>query len=362
MNTTLASLREQGIQALREGNLDLAIDVLVRALVADSQDAEAQMFLGVAYSQKGLHAQARRAPQNAVELRPREARWYFNLGVALEQSGDTSGAVDAYRQAVRISPEQPQARARLLGLNAAVDAPHAAARQSMASGDSGSIWGASQSTGGLTMEAASPARPAGTIECSRCRQWSKPGLSCEWCSAPLQRAPAPSTAPWLQPSYAGTVGSSGAGSAMSLAPAMGAGEAFGRRFAASFIDGIIVEVMSLIVGFMSGIAMAGAGGGLTAAGRSSAGALGSALAVVIATAYYAGMLSAFGRTLGKMALGLRVVGPDGGNPSFLRAVLRELIGKFVSCIVLCLGYLWMLWDGEQQTWHDKMAGTHVERA
>jgi uncharacterized RDD family membrane protein YckC len=34
----------------------------------------------------------------------------------------------------------------------------------------------------------------------------------------------------------------------------------------------------------------------------------------------------------------------------------------ISAIVLCLGYLWMLWDGEQQTWHDKIAGTHVERA
>jgi uncharacterized RDD family membrane protein YckC len=74
------------------------------------------------------------------------------------------------------------------------------------------------------------------------------------------------------------------------------------------------------------------------------------------------MLSACGQTVGKMALGLRVVGPDGGNPSFWRAALREEIGKLISAIVLCLGYLWMLWDGEQQTWHDKIAGTHVERA
>ena len=28
-------------------------------------------------------------------------------------------------------------------------------------------------------------------------------------------------------------------------------------------------------------------------------------------------------------------------------------------IVICLGYLWMLWDPEKQTWHDKMAGSVV---
>jgi hypothetical protein len=27
-----------------------------------------------------------------------------------------------------------------------------------------------------------------------------------------------------------------------------------------------------------------------------------------------------------------------------------------------LGYFWMLWDEQQQTWHDKIAGTTVERA
>lgn len=72
--------------------------------------------------------------------------------------------------------------------------------------------------------------------------------------------------------------------------------------------------------------------------------------------------SSRGQTPGKMALGIRVTDPEGGNPSFLRAVLREVIGKWISSLIVCLGYLWMLWDAEQQTWHDKIAGTHVERA
>src|SRR5947199_4405895 len=79
-------------------------------------------------------------------------------------------------------------------------------------------------------------------------------------------------------------------------------------------------------------------------------------------AYCGGMLAVRGQTLGKMAMGLRVAGPDGGNPSFWRAALRETLGKLISGYALCLGYLWMLWDGKQQTWHDKMAQTLVESA
>jgi uncharacterized RDD family membrane protein YckC len=65
-----------------------------------------------------------------------------------------------------------------------------------------------------------------------------------------------------------------------------------------------------------------------------------------------------GQTLGKKALGIRVVdfntgGPIGGGRGFLR-----YIGRIPSSIFF-LGYLWMLWDPQKQTWHDKIAGTVV---
>ena len=44
------------------------------------------------------------------------------------------------------------------------------------------------------------------------------------------------------------------------------------------------------------------------------------------------------------------------------AVLREIVGKFVSAIAFFLGFLWIGWDGRKQGWHDKIAGTHVVRA
>src|SRR5437879_13725660 len=73
MDTPTPSPRAQGIQALREGQLDHAIDFLARAIAAESQDAEAQAYLGVAYSQKGLHARGRQALERAAALQPQNA-------------------------------------------------------------------------------------------------------------------------------------------------------------------------------------------------------------------------------------------------------------------------------------------------
>src|SRR5438477_138406 len=53
MEALTLSLRDQGIEALRSGDTNGAVDLLARAVMADGQDAEAQAFLGVAYSQKG---------------------------------------------------------------------------------------------------------------------------------------------------------------------------------------------------------------------------------------------------------------------------------------------------------------------
>ena len=66
-----------------------------------------------------------------------------------------------------------------------------------------------------------------------------------------------------------------------------------------------------------------------------------------------------GQTLGKRALGIRVYDLRQGGPiGYGRAFIRYL-GRIVSGLVILLGYLWMLWDGEKQTWHDKFAGSVV---
>ena len=69
-----------------------------------------------------------------------------------------------------------------------------------------------------------------------------------------------------------------------------------------------------------------------------------------------------GRTLGKMAVGTKVVNEDGESPSLLTAFMREVIGKFISRIVLGLGFIWILFDPKFQGWHDKIASTYVIKA
>lgn len=38
------------------------------------------------------------------------------------------------------------------------------------------------------------------------------------------------------------------------------------------------------------------------------------------------------------------------------------LASALSIIVFFLGFLWMLLDGDKQTWHDKIAGTVVVRS
>jgi hypothetical protein len=49
---------------------------------------------------------------------------------------------------------------------------------------------------------------------------------------------------------------------------------------------------------------------------------------------------------------------DGSYIGIKRALIRILM-SYVSQIVLLLGYLWMLWDANNQTWHDKVAKSVV---
>jgi signal peptidase I len=66
-----------------------------------------------------------------------------------------------------------------------------------------------------------------------------------------------------------------------------------------------------------------------------------------------------GATPGKMIFKLKVVTTHYKPLSFWSALLRESIGKWISSLIFSLGYLWMLIDKKNQTWHDKIAQTFV---
>jgi uncharacterized RDD family membrane protein YckC len=66
----------------------------------------------------------------------------------------------------------------------------------------------------------------------------------------------------------------------------------------------------------------------------------------------------YGQTVGAKIARVRVVRLDGKQLGYLRAAARYLVAG-ISAIVFALGYLWMLRDPKNQTWHDKAAGSLV---
>ena len=124
---------------------------------------------------------------------------------------------------------------------------------------------------------------------------------------------------------------------------------FWARFVALFIDSIVIAIIPIIL-----IAI---GSGSNSSGLL---ALGYVLYFVGAIAYYVYFEGGpTGQTLGKRAMGIRVIDFNtGGSIGHGRAFVRW-IGRIISGFICYLGYFWMLWDKEKQCWHDKMANDVV---
>ncbi|OQB06365.1 MAG: RDD family protein [bacterium ADurb.Bin212] len=75
--------------------------------------------------------------------------------------------------------------------------------------------------------------------------------------------------------------------------------------------------------------------------------------------YYILMLKYFGASLGKMALKMRVVSKNGGELDWVSIILRETVGKFLSGLILGIGYLMVAWNPKKQALHDQIAGSYV---
>jgi uncharacterized RDD family membrane protein YckC len=124
---------------------------------------------------------------------------------------------------------------------------------------------------------------------------------------------------------------------------------FWSRFGAVLLDGLIVAVVPVIVFIIGGVS---GSDGLLVLGYVAYFAIFIAYEI-----YFHGGHT--GQTIGKRALGIRVVDFSTGGPiGYGRATLR-VIGRWISGAVCYLGYLWMLWDKEKQCWHDKMANDVV---
>jgi len=140
---------------------------------------------------------------------------------------------------------------------------------------------------------------------------------------------------------------------------------FWRRFCAYFLDGLILNIVMLPVGLMTGVSWVG----LFASQEDItpewfASYMGSLLTLalfgMVVNWLYAALLQSSSRqgTLGQMALGLRVTDLEGRRVSFARATGRYF-AVIVTGLTFAIGYLIMLFTEKRQTLHDLIAGTVV---
>ena len=96
------------------------------------------------------------------------------------------------------------------------------------------------------------------------------------------------------------------------------------------------------------------------AGMITGGALVMAAGFLVVAFIYLRALGGTGQTWGRKIVGIKVVDADHGTPiGFGRALGRQLFEGLISSWIFYLGFLWMLWDDRNQTWHDKVVSSVV---
>ena len=129
---------------------------------------------------------------------------------------------------------------------------------------------------------------------------------------------------------------------------------FWVRFAAVVIDTIILGVANTVLQFSLMPLM---GGREPRAMLAAVGVL-SLLGMVVHSLYEGLFVARLAATPGKMALGLKVVRPDGSAVLFGRAYARYF-AKILSALTLMIGYLMAATDPERRALHDRICDTRV---
>jgi len=130
---------------------------------------------------------------------------------------------------------------------------------------------------------------------------------------------------------------------------------FGIRFAAKFLDGVIIGVPGWILQFGTIALFNNEPDTATIAML-----VGWLVSMILNITYYTWMHGKWGATVGKMACGLRVVTASGGKISYGLAAGR-FFAEMVSGIILYIGYIMAAFDDERRALHDRICNTRVIR-
>ena len=162
---------------------------------------------------------------------------------------------------------------------------------------------------------------------------------------PPQQPPAgfpPPAAGGYPPPQPPMMGGNPAAAGYTIAPGVERAE-FLPRFLGRLIDMVIFAVPYLLISQVSSLL---------------------AFVLVIAGIFYWLYLEGgpAGQTVGKKIMNIRVVSAETGGPLGWGGAAIRYVCNIVAGIPYGLGFLWMLWDPEKMTWHDKWSKTVVVSA
>jgi uncharacterized RDD family membrane protein YckC len=130
---------------------------------------------------------------------------------------------------------------------------------------------------------------------------------------------------------------------------------FWIRFGAHMIDSVMLGIVNTIISLiLIGSALAAEEPAIAVGAI-----LGSyAIGIAIGMSYEGWFLVNKGATVGKMALGLKVIRASGAQITWGLAIGRYF-SKLVSGMMLSIGFLMAAWDEERRTLHDRICDTRV---
>ncbi|WP_437883518.1 RDD family protein [Pseudomonas sp. LRF_L74] len=139
-----------------------------------------------------------------------------------------------------------------------------------------------------------------------------------------------------------------------------------RRLAAMFYDFLLCIAIAMVVTliYQQGILRSIFGGDalmeMSRTGALDRDPLLATLVLLSLFGFFAKFWTHNGQTLGMQVWGLRVQNADGSAISLWQALLRFVVA-IASWLVAGLGFWWMLWDENKDTWHDKYSESRIVR-
>jgi uncharacterized RDD family membrane protein YckC len=131
---------------------------------------------------------------------------------------------------------------------------------------------------------------------------------------------------------------------------------WGLRVGSALLDGLVVFVPTLVIGIVAGVATAASGSAEPGAGFT---ALIWLVTIGIMVWNIGIRQGRTGRSLGKSAVGTRLVHGRTGQPVGVGMAIVRQLAHLLDSWSFMIGYLWPLWDAKRQTFADKVTGSVV---